>query len=69
VEEKELTWATVDIDDPDEMERFHRQEDQKAGERIRKAVKELQELGIVDKKGRRVNKELPPDMEPGKENL
>lgn len=65
VEKKELTWATVDTDDPEEMKRFREQQGEKAGARIRKAVKELQELGIMDEKGRRVKKELPPDMQPG----
>ena len=61
----ELTWATVDTDDEEEMTRFEEQELQKAGERIKKAAQELQDLGIVDEKGRRVKKELPPDMQPG----
>jgi len=65
VEEKALTWATVNTDDEEEMSRFEEQELEKAGKRIKKAVKELQDLGIVDEKGRRVKKELPPDMQPG----
>ena len=65
VKEIELTWATVDTDDEEEMTRFEEQELQKAGERIKKAAQELQDLGIVDEKGRRVKKELPPDMQPG----
>ncbi len=64
VKEEELTWATVDLDDDKEVTRFEERELEKAGERIRKAVKELEELGIVDDKGRRINKELPPDMQP-----
>jgi hypothetical protein len=62
VKEKELTWATVNTDDPEEMTRFRCQQAKRGGERIRKAVKELQDLGIMDEKGRRVKKELPPDM-------
>ena len=65
VEEKELTWATVNTDDEEEMGRFEEQELEKAGKRIKKAVQELQELGIVDEKGQRIKKELPPDMQPG----
>jgi hypothetical protein len=61
----ELTWATVDTDNEEEMTRFEEQELQKAGQRIKKAAQELQDLGIVDEKGRRVKKELPPDMQPG----
>ena len=64
VKEEELTWATVDLDDDEEVTRFEERELEKAGERIRKAVKELEELGIVDDKGRRIEKELPPDMQP-----
>jgi len=67
VEEEKLTWATVDTDDPEEMERFREQQAEKAGERIRKAVKELQERGIMDEKGRRIKKDLPPDMQPDSE--
>ena len=47
----ELTWATVDTDDEEEMTRFEEQELQKAGQRIKKAAQELQDLGIVDEKG------------------
>ena len=65
VTEIELTWATVDTDDEEEMTRFEGQELEKAGERIKKAAQELQDLGIVDEKGRRVKKELPPDMQLG----
>jgi len=65
VTEMELTWATVDTDDEEKMTRFEKQELQKAGQRIKKAAQELQDLGIVDEKGRRVKKELPPDMQPG----
>ncbi len=64
VEEKELTWANVNLEDEEEVDRFEEQELDKAGERIQKAVKELEELGIVDEKGRRTKKELPPDMQP-----
>jgi hypothetical protein len=59
---RELTWANVDVDDEEEMEIFRQQEERKADERIRKAVKELQDKGILDENGELVNKELPPDM-------
>jgi hypothetical protein len=65
VKEIELTWATVDTDDEEEMTRFEEQELQKAGERIKKAAQELQDLGIVDEKGRRVKKSFPPTCSPG----
>lgn len=58
---KRLTWANVDLEDEEEVDRFEEQELDKAGERTQKAVKEL---GIVDEKGWRTKKELPPDMQP-----
>ena len=30
-------------------------------------MKELQERGIMDEKGRRIKKDLPPDMQPDSE--
>ena len=34
-----------------------------AVERVNAAVRELQKKGIIDPQGRRVRKELPPDMQ------
>ena len=34
-----------------------------AVERVKLAVRELQEKGIIDPQGRRIRKELPPDMQ------
>jgi hypothetical protein len=34
-----------------------------AVERVKAAVRELQKKGIIDPQGRRVRKELPPDMQ------
>jgi len=62
---KELSWANVDLDDAREREAFRRQEQRKAGIRIKKAVKDLQGRGILDEQGRRIRKELPPDMQEG----
>ena len=64
IKEEKLNWATVDLDDEEALDSFEEQELDRAGERIRKAVKELEELGIVDERGRRIKKELPPDMQP-----
>ncbi len=64
IKEEKLNWATVDLDDEEALDRFEEQELDRAGERIRKAVKELEELGIVDERGQRIKKELPPDMQP-----
>ena len=62
IKEEKLNWATVDLDDEEALDSFEEQELDRACERIRKAVKELEELGIVDERGRRIKKELPPDM-------
>ncbi|HME00222.1 MAG TPA: hypothetical protein VKM93_23180 [Terriglobia bacterium] len=62
-ETREMTWANVDVDDDREMDLFRRQEEKKADERIRRAVEQLQEKGIMDAQGRRVRKDLPPDMQ------
>jgi hypothetical protein len=59
---RDLTWANVDVDDDAEMGIFRKQEERKAGERIRRAVKDLQRKGILDEKGELINKELPADM-------
>jgi predicted deacetylase len=54
-----LTWADVDVDDDAEMKEFRRQEERKARERAQEAVRQLQEQGIMDVRGRRVRKDLP----------
>ena len=58
---KVLNWATVNTQDPKEMAELHRQEEVRAGQLARQAVAELQALGIIDKQGRRIKKELPPE--------
>ncbi len=65
VKEKELTRATVNEDDPEEWTEYRKQLLDRAEGRIKKGVKEPQDLGIMDEKGRRIKKELPPDMQPG----
>ncbi len=67
LEEKKLTRATVNEDDPEEWARYREQLLDRAEGRIKKAVKELQDRGIMDEKGRRAKKELPPDMQPDSE--
>ncbi|MGO9270839.1 MAG: hypothetical protein ACLQOO_11400 [Terriglobia bacterium] len=59
---RELTWANVDVDKEEEMDVFRRQEERKAGERIRQEIERLQERGIMDAQGLRIRKDLPPDM-------
>lgn len=63
-ETKELTYATVNFDDPDQRRRFQDQRLAKARERIQRAVREMQDEGILDAEGRRIRKDLPPDMRP-----
>lgn len=57
-----LNWATVNLEDSKEVAELHRREEKRAGELAHQAVAELQALGIIDKDGRRIKKELPPDM-------
>jgi hypothetical protein len=59
---KQLTWANVDITNREEYSRFLEGELDRAEGRIHEAVRRLEERGIIDKHGRRVNQELPADM-------
>jgi len=61
---KELTTANVNFDDPEELAEFMRQQVERAGIRIREAVKKLQEQGILDAEYNLIPKDLPPDMAP-----
>jgi hypothetical protein len=63
-ETKEIGWDTVDLQDPDERAGFTEQELDKARARRRKVVAELQRQGLIDSQGKRVKKEMPPDMQP-----
>ena len=38
-----------------------------ACENVKEAFRKLREAGIVDAEGRRIRKDLPPDMQEGKE--
>jgi hypothetical protein len=60
----EITWDNVDLRDADERARFTEQELEKARARRRIVVAELQRQGLIDAEGRRVRKEMPPDMQP-----
>ena len=62
---KTLNWATVNVDNPEEVAELHRLEQKRAGEHVRRAVARLQALGIIDQEGRLLKKELPPDMQEG----
>jgi len=65
IQKTELTWATVNTEDPAEMAEFDEQEEQKAGERVKTAFKRLRDLGIVAANGELLTDELPADMRPG----
>jgi hypothetical protein len=62
---KQLTWANVDYNNPEELNRLREEELDRAEERIHEAVRRLRELGVIDEHGRRVNRELPADMREG----
>ena len=61
-ETKRMTWATIDVSDPEQREALHQQMDREAKERARACIAELQSKGILDANGRRIRKDLPPDM-------
>lgn len=45
---RELTWANVNFDDPDELALFHAQERRKGGDRAEEAFQRLRRLGIMN---------------------
>ncbi len=57
-----LTLANVDLGDAALIARLSKRDRLAAGERIREAVRHMQELGVIDVDGNRLNKELPADM-------
>jgi hypothetical protein len=61
---RELTWADVNFDDPEERSRFYEQERRKGGERAKAALQRLRQLGILDDRGELLRDELPEDMKP-----
>jgi hypothetical protein len=58
----ELTWANVDLRSAEELAALDEQEVDKARTRAKEAIEHLQRLGILDDRGRRIRKDLPPDM-------
>ncbi len=60
----ELTWANVDLQNPQEMAAF-RQQQTSAGKRVRAAVQKLQDQGILDENGRHIRQDVPADMREG----
>jgi hypothetical protein len=45
---RELTWANVNFDDPDELALFYAQERRKGGDRSEETFQRLRCLGIVN---------------------
>jgi hypothetical protein len=48
---RELTWANMNFDDPDELALFYEQERRKGGDRSEEAFQRLRRLGIVNDGG------------------
>ena len=57
-----VTFANVDLGDRELVARIRERDLQAAELRIKEAVSRLQRMGIIDAEGRRLSKELPPDM-------
>ncbi len=60
--QKPKTLATVDFNNREELNAVLGEDIRKAGQRIHVAVKKLQDAGIIDAAGNRINKKLPPAM-------
>ena len=58
-----LTWATVDLTNPSEVETLRAQQHAVAIRRAHQVVADMQARGILDSNGRRIRKDLPPDMQ------
>lgn len=57
--------SDIDFNSPAERDAYIKELQRQAGENIHAAVRKLKDLGVIDEKGKRVRKELPPDMQPG----
>jgi hypothetical protein len=57
-----LTLANVDLSDRELVDKVIERDLQSADLRIKEAVRRLQDLGVIDARGRRLNSELPHDM-------
>jgi len=62
---RNLSWATVDFNNKEDMAELTRQDLDRAGENIRAAVRDLQKRGISDENGQRIRTDTPPDMRKG----
>lgn len=65
IQKTELSFATVNSDDPAEMAEWRAQLERKADERAKAAFERLKLLGIIDEQGESICDELPADMRPG----
>ncbi len=61
----ELSWATVNTFDAEEMAEFWAHQEQRANQRAKAALERLKSLGIVDEAGNSIGTEIPRDMQPG----
>ncbi len=57
-----LTLANVDLSDRELVAQIRERDLRAADLRIKEEVRRLQALGIIDARGRRLNRELPADM-------
>ena len=62
---KEVTWATVNLDDDAQVKALEDKLLDEAKEDLHRELRRLQDLGIIDEHGKRQSKELPPDMQEG----
>lgn len=62
---KDLTWATVNLDDDAQVKALEDKLLDDAKEDLHRELRRLQDLGIIDERGNRLSKELPPDMQEG----
>jgi hypothetical protein len=64
-EHHEKTWANVDVTQAAAMANLDDEEDKKAKQRVKTAVRRLQRQGILDENGGRIRRDTPPDMREG----
>ena len=65
METKRLSILNVNIDDPQELARFHQEQDQMLAQRKRQILAEHRRLGQLDEHGNWIfNEPMPEDMLP-----
>ena len=60
----DLNIATYDFRNPEEAAVFDNQEIERMKRNVANKLKELEAKGIIDKDGRRIRTDIPPDMLP-----